>query len=84
MAKRAIVAQVEAPLKDIEKVEPQSTETFDLLVRKIPDQAELDFLKLKKKLKSQGIKDLANGDRLSLSGYMKEALLEKLAKDLEE
>lgn len=84
MAKRAVVAQVDAPLKDVEQTTPQPTETFDLLVRKIPDQADLDFLKLKKKLKAKGVKTLANGDRLSLSGYMKEALLEKLAKDLAE
>ncbi|NGZ17993.1 hypothetical protein G6Z94_11650 [Vibrio aestuarianus] len=84
MAKRAIVAQVDAPLKDVEKSTPQSTETFDLLVRKIPDQAEVDFIKLKKKMKAKGIKALANGERVSLSGYMKEALLEKLERDLAE
>lgn len=82
MAKRAVVAKADAPLKDVEVVAPHSTETFELLVRKIPDQAELDFAILKKKLKAKGIKNLANGDRLSLSGYMKEALIEKLAKDL--
>lgn len=82
MAKREIVAKADAPLKDVELVAPQSTETFKLLVRNIPDQAELDFATLKKQLKAKGIKNLANGDRLSLSGYMKEALIEKLAKDL--
>ena len=82
MAKRAIVAQVEAPLKDLEQVEVKPTETFDIMVRNIPDKAEEDFLKIKKKLKAQGIKTLANGDRMYLSGYMKEAFIEKLAKDL--
>ena len=84
MAKRAIVAQVDAPLKDVEAPAAQSTQTFDLLVRKIPAQAEIDFATLKMRLKAQGVKTLANGDRLSLSGYMKEAMLEKLARDLAE
>lgn len=82
MAKRKIVAPKEAPLKDVEKVELQTTETFDLLVRRIPDTAELDFMMLKKKMKAQGITKLPNGDQFSLSGYMKQALLEKLEKDL--
>lgn len=83
MAKRAIVATQAAPLKDIE-IKTTSTETFELLVRNIPDQVNVDFAALKMKLKAKGVKSLGNGDRLSLSGYMKQALLESLERDLSE
>ena len=83
MAKRTIVAPNTAPLKDTETApRTQSTTTFELPVRKIPDDAQMDFLRLKSKLKAKGIKKLANGNQLSLSGYMLEAALEKLERDL--
>lgn len=81
MAKRSIVATPTAPLKDVQE-KPVSTETFELLVRNIPDQVNLDFAAFKIKMKAQGIKTLRNGDRISLSGYMKQALLEALERDL--
>lgn len=82
MVKRTIVATQPAPLKDVQ-VKPESTETFELLVRNIPDQVNIDFAKFKNKMKAQGIKHLKNGDRISLSGYMRQALLESLERDLQ-
>lgn len=81
MAKRAIVAKSNAPLTDVQ-TQTDSTETFQLLVRDIPDQVNVDFAALKMKLKAQGVKTLKNGSRISLSGYMKQALLESLERDL--
>jgi hypothetical protein len=82
MAKRPIVATQTAPLKDVQE-KPKSNETFELLVRNIPDQVNIDFAQLKMRMKAQGITKLKNGDRISLSGYMCQALLESLERDLQ-
>ncbi|NOH26215.1 hypothetical protein F0267_25960 [Vibrio coralliilyticus] len=81
MAKRLIVATTQAPLKDVEP-KPESGETFNLPVNKIPNHVETDFLKLKQAAKAQGITKLKNGERFSLSGYMKQCTIEQLANDL--
>ena len=83
MAKRQIVAPQTAPLKDVQE-KTESTATFELLVRNIPDQVNIDFATFKNKMKAKGIKHLNNGDRISLSGYMRQALLESLERDLME
>ncbi|MCG9785411.1 hypothetical protein L1D52_24180 [Vibrio brasiliensis] len=81
MARRPIVTKPSAPLADVQ-AKTESDETFQLLVRDIPDQVNVDFAELKMKLKAKGIKTLKNGSRISLSGYMKQALLESLERDL--
>lgn len=93
MAKRKIIAKIPASLSEqaakpieSEKVAPEtddkSNDVFDIMVRKIPEDARDDYLKVKKIMKKRGVTKLKNGDSLSLSGLMREAFLDLLEREL--